>query len=420
MLKFFMKSKELHLDSFDFELSGFSTRSMAPLLGENKLKIDVLWIKKNDSNIIFISIDTLYIPKKIAEPIYIFLKNTFNIDEKDVIFNATHTHSSPAIEENFYNSIINNDLILYFIKIIKEIFNTSIACFQYGHIAYKTITLKEKIWVSRRKIGRDVKKFLLKKTIIMRPNHDLKVDNKIRLMLIYDQEIRLNKILYNFSCHPVFNTNKMISSDFKGEIGRLIKEKLGIESFFLQGFSGDIRPNFTASKYSGLNFKNRIKVLFNGEIFKEFDKSDFNHFCGVITEEIINSIDAENVFEEHEFSSIKKTYKINSVSGKNEKQFVIKLATQGNNFFLSIPAEVNSKYILELSRRFVHLNIFPLGLADNIISYLPYYSEIDDGGYEVTSATNYNGWDEHICKKSLKKFYMELESDIASIINERK
>lgn len=417
MLKFFMKSKELHLNSFDFDLSGFSTRSMASLLGEKKLIIDVLWIKKNDSNIIFISIDTLYIPKKIADPIYIFLKKIFNINKKNVIFNATHTHSSPTIEENFYNSVVNNDLILYFIKRIKEIFNNSVEYFQYGHVAYKTITLKEKIWVSRRKIGRDVKKFLLKKTIIMRPNHDLKIDNKIRIMLIYDKEIKLKKILYNFSCHPVFNTNEMISSDFKGEIGRLIKKKLGIESFFLQGFSGDIRPNFTVSKYSGLNFKNRIKIFFNGEIFKEFDKSDFNHFCNVVTEEIINSIGTEDVFEEHKFSSRKKIYKINSVSGKNKKKFIIKFSTQGDNLFLSIPAEVNSRYILELSRRFVHLNIFPLGLADDVISYLPHYSEIDDGGYEVASATNYNGWDEHICKKSLRKFYMELESDIESIIN---
>lgn len=417
-MKYFYDTKIFDFTNFNFKLSGFSKRNGKLDFGENKLKVSILWLKQNSTDIIFISLDVLYIPLEVAEPIYHILKEKYSIEKEQVIFNATHTHSAPGIEKKF-DTIVDKDLIKYFIDCLKSIFEVKNILFENGIFHYKTINTGKKIWISRRKKGKNIRSFFMKESMLLLPNQSNPVDDEIRLLLIYDENKKLKFLMYNFSCHPVFNTSDNMSSDFIGEINNILNKELKIDSMFLQGFLGDIRPNVTTKSFFETNFINKLKLIFNNEVFREPNKNDFTIFCTSVSDLICNNLQTSDNYNESIFLCKQKLYQLESHSKRTQKQFIVKFILNGSNLFLSIPAEVNTNYKLQLSKKFNNLNIIPLGVADDIIGYLPYYTEVKEGGYEVHSATNY-GWDAYISEKSLKNFFLDLQNDIDLILEEAK
>ncbi|MCP4761346.1 MAG: hypothetical protein GY870_06165 [archaeon] len=402
-------------------MSGFSKRVKgAEKIGNKELGAYVLWLINGKGNLIFISIDTLYIPIEVSEPIYEYLWNNNNIIRDNIIFNATHTHSAPAIDEVFDSRKADQIYRTEMIDKIKSFFiNQSDHCFSDCHICYKSILISNNLFVSRRRAGRNIKSLFLSKKILMLPNEENVIDNNLKTFYLTDMNNKLKLLVYNLSCHPVFNRSNNISSDYIGEINRIIKIKTGVDSLFLQGFSGDVRPNFTTNNIFSASIVNKLKIIFNGRVFKPLKKKDFNYFCISIADDILNNIcllDKEMI-SQYEIRSNQNMYLLTSESGKTTNQFIAKFIKFDKNLFISIPAEVTSKYYVELSKKFPQYNLIPLGVADGIIGYLPHYSEVNAGGYEVDFAFNY-GWDANISFLSLKEFYLKLCEDLTSFLEE--
>lgn len=420
-LQYFFKKIPLTLPTSNIHLSGFyRERKTIEHLGLDELYIRILWIKQSSSSVVLISIDTLYISEEISKPIYQHMKEHYQISEDQIIFNATHTHSAPGIEKIFDKQNVDIQYMNYICQTILTVFKEETLNFIEGHISFHSKKISNDLLVSRRKVGRDIKSFFTKKKMLMLPNHNNIIDNELRLFYIFDTNDNLKMTIYNFSCHPVFNTSNNISSDYIGKISQNIKEDLQAESIFLQGFLGDIRPNFTTKKLSDLNIINKFKLLFNKEVFRKFNKDDFNYFTSSLSQDIITACDSikQNKFDVgNQLKTFKTNYTLESNSANTKKQFDIKFVLINNNIVISIPAEVTSRYKIELSKQFHQFNIIPLGLADGIIGYLPFHDEASAGGYEVESAVNY-GWDTFISQRSLENFYIALVTDISSFIQE--
>jgi len=414
-LKYFFKKIPLDTKESNGYLSGFNKRNkQCEHLGTEELNITILWLKPSIKDIVFISIDTLYIPVQVSIPIYEYLEENFQITSDQIIFNATHTHSSPGIEESFDKDMVDMKYTSHICESILKVFKDDMINFTEGNIFFQSQKISNKLLISRRKIGRDIKSFFLKRRMLMLPNHTNIIDDDLRLSYIFDIDNNLKVVLYMFSCHPVFNTSNNVSSDFIGDISQKIKEKLNSDSMFLQGFLGDIRPAFTTKNIFDTNIINKFKLLFNQEVFRDFRKKDFDFFCLSLSQDIIstyNNIKQNPINSIEQIKTLKKNYTLISNSGKSKKEFDIKFILINHNLFISIPAEVTSRYKIELSKKFLGLNIIPLGLSDGVIGYLPFYDEISSGGYEVDSAVNY-GWDTFMSENSLKDFYIKLIEDI--------
>lgn len=413
-MKYYHSSQILNFNQFDYSLSGFIKRNnFDECLGLSDLCVNLLWIKIDDKDLIFINIDVLYIPTEVSSIIYKYIKEEYNITLNSIIFNASHTHSAPGIEKKF-DKMVNQNIVKYLCNSIVNLMQN--VSFTDGLLSFKTFKSQKNMWISRRKIGRDIKRFFLKKSMIMLPNEDTEIDTSIRLMMIYDNNKNIDFLFYNFSCHPVFNISSNLSSDFIGQISQILENKLNIKTMFSQGFLGDIRPNFTTSTFYNIGMINKIKLFFNKKLFKKYDKEDFELFNLEISEEIISNVNTSDCTEINyiiETSSFK--YKVSSQSKKNEVEFLVKVVLMDKNLFISMPAEVTSKYYIELVKKFTDFNIIPMGLADGMIGYLPYYEEVQDGGYEVNSIVNY-GLDSPFCEVSLKSFFNLLQSDIQNLV----
>ena len=105
----------------------------------------------------------------------------------------------------------------------------------------------EGISISRRKQAWGFwKRFILTKSMRIFPNSKSPIDSTIRTFKFIDKRTGKSvSILWNFACHPVMYHNpKNITSHFPGDIRIGIRKEFeNIPVIFLQGFSGDVRPN---------------------------------------------------------------------------------------------------------------------------------------------------------------------------------
>ena len=403
------------------KLSGSAKREEnAKYCGEEALKVSCLWLKSQEKEVLFISVDTLYIPKSVSLPLYAFFAKEYGLSSAQITFSATHTHSAPAIEKVFDKEAIHHEAyILEIIQIVCNICAKDKRNFTQGKVTFIQDSLPNNTIISRRKVGRDIRHFFLKKKMLMLPNPQQEIDRSVSILSLQNAKGELEVIVYNFACHPVFNKNSQTSSDFVGKISGILKDRLGVKSMFLQAFQGDIRPDFSTNKLLEAQGINKIKLFFNQAVFKTYTYEYFNIFSSKIAQKIIKSLDNKNAKEKIPLDYLEKEYTLCSRSQKVQHDFYIKYILLDTVLLISIPAEVTSAYALELKKAFPLQEIMFLGLADGIIGYLPFYKEIEEGGYEVNSATNYI-WDSPLDTQSLNTFYSTMLKDIQVFLGSRK
>ena len=391
----------------------------AETLGPSELYVRILWLKA-DTDLVFITTDSLYFSRHIANIIVKYTSDKYHVPEDRIIFNASHTHSAPGHDLEFFGHIDEaylND-VEDKIKIGLSKCKTS---FMRGYADFSTFENHEKLFISRRKFDRDIKTFFLKKRIILAPNEMKPVDNTINLVKLYDEGLNLHSLVYNLSCHPVFNVSEETSADFVGAISQELEKRICKFALFLQGFAGDIRPNYTQTKVPMTDTVNFLKLLVNKKVFSNYDQQNFKHFYETITRLIIQDAAERDM---NILNDAKKLHtdthmyddSLESRTGKTRKRVAVKLAKISDNLFISLPAEVLSSYVNMLRDKFPKFRIFPLGYADGMIGYLPTENEVYEGGYEVERSYRYYDWDDHISASSIKKFTERLISEISDFL----
>ncbi len=390
-------------------------------LGPNELFVKILWLRAN-TNLIFISMDSLYFSRYIADNITKYAINKYSVDQECLIFNASHSHSAPCQDIEFFGHIDESHLADIEDKILKGL-DICYNNMKIGFIEFNHIECGENLFISRRKMGRDIKTLFIKKRIIRLPNKEKIVDNKIHIIRLYDDNGSLSVIVYNLSCHPVFNINGKISSDFVGYISNKLENRFCKQAIFLQGFSGDVRPNYTETRILKASCMDAIKLIFNEEVFIEYSEKHFHHFCNTVIECItkilmVNKSRINDDCLQCKIHTRMYTETLESRTGKTKNKLIIKIIRILNNIFISIPAEVLSNYIVILTRQFPCINLFPLGYANGMIGYLPSAEEISEGGYEVATSYKYYGWDNRISEHSIRRFTDRMIVEISALLRE--
>jgi hypothetical protein len=419
-------------DRKPYSLIGFgdNRQSDEDYFGIPELYLRICWIEEANTSLIFITLDTLYFNNKLTSDWASFINKKYNINTDQIIFNASHTHSAPNISMPSWAEL-NHE----YIDKIKAAFYKGIEyCANHldvGYIVCEEIVPQEKIFISRRKKTIYFPHFW-KKKVERLPNHNSPTDQNIRLIKIYNRGKVLDTVLYNFSCHPVFNRNDNFSSDFIGDISKKLEQHIS-NAMFLQGFCGDIRANYTG-KLSlsalqkilthGISLKQKIsltiKLFFYHEIFTPYTKAYYNIFTNSIYTLIKNKFDkysdqtSENRLHIKNYSF---THTLYSDTHKSYKRFRTSLLTFGKTVLISIPAEVNTHYSL-LIKKAIKNNLFlPLGYGSDMICYLPGADEIKDGGYEVNSFKQYD-LDSRLSVKTVNEYESILEISIKEIVKE--
>lgn len=412
-----MKASQVNLcitpSSYDSSsLSGFSERNDSSIKhGDDDLYISITWLKDESSkSIMIISVDALYLDSNLCNEIYEYIECGYAINSSQVIFNASHTHSAPSICDDIFGKedMVHKEKV---VQTIKEAIDSAFNNLKNVLVRSCRFSIPAGLLVNRRLYGRDIKSFFLKNKIIMAPNYENYADTQCRLLTLGKN----TGILFNISCHPVFNTANNISSDFPGTIRRELLSNFKAAAF-AQGFCGDIRPNSVSRRVSFSSPIIFFKTLINKVAFIPATLKFYNFFCKKISKEILLYSQKGSILQGN-IRTQSFLIELRSDSGVVKKIIECKLSLIDKTLLFSIPAEVNSKYFQIVEKEFPNLIVIPMGYAENMIGYLPHWSEVEEGGYEVESYSNY-GWDQKISIQSLQNMESELLSEIRSIQKE--
>ena len=356
----------------------------------DRLEANCVIFKKNNEIVILISFDLLYVGylmrKKIEEGLA-----SLGIPKSSIFICATHTHHAPMVDQSkpLLGKFDEN-----YLEWLTEVFLEKVRVeldSKFSSVDVEIGTGKSKQGVSRRskrfKYARDGKGFLGQ--YVMKPNYVSSIDDTIRRMIIRNKStgIVISEI-WSASIHPTARTpGAHLSADYPGFVRSKLRKfhERDIPVLFLQGFSGDVRPN------TGRRSWNPVKIILNGGSFANFSQSQYIKWSDKLSEDVL-SIEL-SLLETTQESSIRiRRVQVDSnffTVGGSRISGYIHFFYLLNMVFVGFPAEVVSGYAIKLNNN--PFPVWPIGCIDHVFSYVPTQKMLSEGGYEVHGFRKYFG-----------------------------
>ena len=356
----------------------------------------VILLRGENEEVLIFSNDLLDIDEQIIRRSRALIHSRLGISENKIIFTSTHTHSGPAT--SFLRGVAD---------ISKEYTSSLPAKFLEAAIEAHSNLKRASFGVGRKRISG------------ISYNRALKggpIDGE--LMVIYFEDLRGKPIatIFNFSCHPVAINVKTdagyyISPDWPGCAMKIIGEKIGGISIFLQGACGDINP-LMKHKAKGFEVAEEIGRVIATETISIIENLKLREsgqfgFGSSIVELPTQPIDYKYVAEE--LSRFLREYEKNRDSlpdgilrfyaewsedilrrmkrgfeeGIRSRIYAVRI---GENALLFLPGEVFVEIGLEIKRRSPFVNTMVIGYTDKCVGYIPAEWDFDMRGYASTIA----------------------------------
>jgi hypothetical protein len=385
------------------------------------LYIRAIWLKSNGKDLIMINGDLLYFSGQTCSDICKWVEETYSVEGKYVILNATHTHCSfhpggPFFDRSKRNRKYQETIVKGIKQAVSEAF---------GDLTKSKIYIAEtkcRIAVNRRKAiikAGDLKRMSFKRSFANRPNPKGAVDNDLYVIKII-REREPACFLINYACHPSILRGKCISADFPGRVEPALKGFLGedVSVLYLQGFSGNIRPNILAPESSFV--KSPKKFLIERIEGRHFEKDTSEKHVNEIGARIVNHLIKipDEEYEEIEIKPFSKEVEIhlplNSIPSKEyflgfhpvteaERDWASYVIENYDSFgnlcfkikrvdlnmkysFLCMPGEVFCEYSIIAKKMISNRKTISLGYSNGMVGYIPTAQAIREGGYEVNRA----------------------------------
>jgi hypothetical protein len=384
---------------------GINSSSTKTSMQTGQLEVNGLLLELEKTKILVISVDTLFIGNRLRIEIESHFKDTLNPTE--IFIAASHTHSAPMLDFDkpklgipnidYYNYVLNN-----IIELCEYLLNTT----QKSTALFKNVNYNSAIGISRRKfriIGEGRKSIFGFNRIFNLPNEKNKIYQPARLIQICNERGE-STFIWNQACHPVSIPDAFgHSPGYIGDGRELLRENFGHKTpvIFLQGFSGDIRPNSTKKIK---NFSSLIRRILFGKQFTNFQKNDYISWISKLKDEMIEQINLLHSVKFFRISNLildresKKLSKFKIESSQSDKNLSKHTIIFGPFKVIGFSGEVLSKIAASLTK--MHSGtVIPVGCIDDTFGYLPDVNSIKFGGYEVNGFWPYFNI-ENIPKKS--------------------
>ncbi|HJO95384.1 MAG TPA: neutral/alkaline non-lysosomal ceramidase N-terminal domain-containing protein [Victivallales bacterium] len=389
---------KVHLAGYEHRISEFDKIC-------EDLFLRVLYIelnKKESDKKVIITADLIWWDNALVTELKYLLNKKYNLRTENIFFSATHSHSTPQIAKGLSPLLgkIDDRYIEYLrVKIFRAIQNA--------------IDSKEKCYVKFSKtscqlgINRRLKK---DGQIKMAPNYDGVNDTTVKILEFFSSENDLLRgMLIHGICHANVSAENSVSPDFPGIAVSLIEKhhKNKITACYLQGFCGNIRPDFIDED----EFKQGVHddALLYGKklaesICKNSKRKTVNFkFSTELGYELRMRLPFKKLPTKKRLSELKKYQctnralkKWSSVLLKKKKYFkenipnllIHRLPICEEFILVGVNAEVVIEYHFKLKKYFGEA-VIPVGYCDGIVGYIPTAKQINEGGYEAWDAYKY-------------------------------
>lgn len=379
--------------TFPVEIGGYkmTRKNVTEVL--DQIEVNCLILKSKSEFLVIMSFDLLYCGSELRSRLEAAVSE-FGIEPKNIILCASHTHHAPMVDpskpllgrlDERYLDWLTGKVISELRSAIRSKFLPFVAELGYGQSSRG---------VSRRSIRLKAARVGISffGTFVMKPNPNSEIDRTLRRLILKNPRTgRTVTEIWSFGVHATARKmGNYISADFPGYVRKNIRNnsQSDIPVLFLQGFSGDVRPN----SGSDSSLFSKIKTLINGGSFQELNDKEYLVFGNLLSDELlsIKTISIPNLSRQS-FKVSAKTVPPNFFTRNFEatENAFIQVIYFGDITLFGVPAEVVSEYATDWD--FNARNIWPIGCINHVFAYVPSSKMIAEGGYEVEGFRKYFG-----------------------------
>ena len=407
----------------EIRLTGFSDSRFTKSILDGIFAKAVILESKKKVKILFLTLDLLFIGKKLSEILQDNIYKLFGIPIENIILTATHTHSAPKTCEQFLdnikiNNVFFNEVIEKSCKAVKLAlkYNSCVKAELYETQDYPAINRRLPVpWLLKL-----YPSYIQKKRCLNRPNRKTDSDKSCRAIKFIFKNKSYFWVL-NAAAHATnYNGNK-VSSDYPYYIEKnlisLSPRQLCKGSLFLQGWAGD--QNCDSIKNINLSL-NPISIFEKLLIKQTFNRSASKENLNSIGKKIAKSIIHAKKKETLNFNnfSIKSKKIILSLEDSQNINLHLKYFNLGRVKIFSLNGEVFASYrkrLINILNNVPSRCIFTLGYTEDPVGYIPDSKALSLGGYETDRSIKYFGLSSRFSKSIEQKIILGLTSIINNI-----
>lgn len=373
-------SKLIITPSFKVELSGYNGRNETFEDIDTPLEINIILLE----SIIFVCIDTLYIPNTLKKSIV----SALNIEEKELFIFATHTHFAPAVDKTKPSLGKVDDRYLNYLF---NILTTNIKKLLNDDKQYKKTEVYYGYSYAYHSINRRLK---LNDTVYLRPNYNGDKNEKIQ-SIIFKFNNKIKAVIVNYTCHPTSSVNKNnVSADYIYYLRKSIRKNFNDDNLpilFMQGFSGDIRP---------------CCIDINANKFQNFTQNEYVNWVSSLSNCTLSSIRYSKKITNLTIKNNYKKLPYDKIIKSNSyyDDILIHHIKIGSLLLIGVSAEVVNYYDKFLKQKYKDNIVFPVSCTNGMFGYIPTDKMIEEGGYESNDFFRVFGIEAKF-KKDIQKYF---------------
>jgi neutral ceramidase len=372
-------------------MAGFAARTR-PSEG----KIHDLWAKAlvfedaGGKKALLITTDLSGIPKSISDRIRDRLEKKFKLTRSQIIFNTSHTHSGPVLEDALHDLYPLNEEQKQEIKRYTLKFEDQIEGIVEEALSSMTaVDIASQNGISRFAVNRrnNIEAEIHAQTDLKGPS-----DYAVPVFRVSDKNGKILAIAFGYACHNTVLNGYEWSGDYAG-FAQIQIEKVhpGATALFFQGCGGNQnalpRRTVQLAKQYGLELALAVEAVLEGEM-RELEPSLKTIYSEVILEfenpapkeELNQMLSKESGYIRNWALGMIRKYE------KGERMlshypYPIQLWQLGEQSVVALGGEPVVDYAINLKKIFGP-ELFVMGYSNDVMAYIPTVDILREGGYE--------------------------------------
>lgn len=369
-------------------------------------KITDLWAKAMaledaaGNRSLIVTLDLVSIKKEVSDRIKARLHQEPGLEKSQVIINASHTHTSPAVSSFDIYKVPPQDLPMYRQKrdtYLKEIEDKIVLMVLKAFRKLKPAELYSGNGTARFQVNRhtNTEARLASSTHLNGPN-----DYAVPMIKVTNARGKIIGILFGYACHNTTLQEYKYSGDYAGFAQMELEKKYrGAVALFFQGAGGDQNP-FPRSKISlARKYGKELAIAVSAVIeedMKPLESRLSANYAEISLpyeyepptkeelEAIIDGTSAKNYADylKGRARRLLDSLNVNGFLPSSYDHYPVLVWDVGGQLIVALGGELTVGYTLRLKEIFGP-DIFVMGYSNNIMSYIPTAEMLGQGGYEV-------------------------------------
>ena len=325
--------------------------------------------------VLLFSTDLVSIGPSIVSYVQALMEKNFGIPKENVIINATHTHSSPAMYNSTVTGMAQYTRIYY--NAAKEIAEEALRDLAPAQILVGQSKTEGLSYV-RRYVNKLTGEYLGKN---LNPGQDPNVvaheseEDEVLQAIRFDRTDKKDIVLVNWQCHPTApggENSTDVSADFISTLRSQAEEDYDVLVSYHQGAAG----NLAQTGYLQGDRNNSTDFYQQGR-----------DIAAVVGKALENATPAQAGKIQAKITVYKGTFKEAILNGTQTKSYgesiPLYTITVGDLAFCSIPGELHDSLGKDLREASPYKMTFLCGYSNGMNGYIPASFAFPNGGYEV-------------------------------------